>query len=69
MWAGCCQVAELSCMSLPFVQQLSPTLSALAPFPGQAGQNTERAVSQQADGIGALSSQGVVLVPQQINNG
>lgn len=56
-------------MSLPLVQQLSPTLAALAPSPAQAGQNTEHAVPQQADGIGALSSQGVVLVPQQINNG
>lgn len=62
-------MAELSCMSLPLVQQLSPTLAALAPSPAQAGQNTEHAVPQQADGIGALSSQGVVLVPQQINNG
>uniref|UniRef100_A0A8D2NL61 RAPH1 protein n=1 Tax=Zonotrichia albicollis TaxID=44394 RepID=A0A8D2NL61_ZONAL len=61
MWAGCCQVAELACMSLPLVQQLSPTLAALAPSPGQAGQSTEHAVSQQADGIGVLSSQGVVL--------
>ncbi|NWT52636.1 RAPH1 protein, partial [Erythrocercus mccallii] len=30
---------------------------------------TEHAVSQHGDDIGALSSQGVVLVPQQINNG
>ncbi|NXI26735.1 RAPH1 protein, partial [Sterrhoptilus dennistouni] len=30
---------------------------------------TERAVSQQGDDTGALSSQGVVLVPPQINNG
>lgn len=39
MWAGCCQVAELSSMSLHLVQQLSPTLSALAHPPQQAGQN------------------------------
>lgn len=45
LWAGCCQVAEFSCMSLPLVQQLSATLSALAPSPGQAGQNRACCVS------------------------
>ncbi|NXK58291.1 RAPH1 protein, partial [Sylvietta virens] len=40
MWAGRCQVAELPCMSLPLVQQLSPTLAAMAPSPGPAGQNS-----------------------------
>ncbi|NWX28262.1 RAPH1 protein, partial [Notiomystis cincta] len=39
MWAGCCQVAELSCVSLPLVQQPSPTLPASARAPQQAEQN------------------------------
>lgn len=45
MWAGFCQVAKVSCVSLPLVQQLSPTLSALAHSPGQAGQNRACCVS------------------------
>lgn len=45
MWASCCQVAELSRMSLLLVQQLCPTLSVLAHCPGQAGQNRACSVS------------------------